>query len=133
MSAQPKFTPGPWVVGQYSDTMGYDCMTGGVRAGPVVLDGADYGQKPCVDLHMDDHFRMMADAHLIASAPDMFAASPRASEMLRIAAKVLRASSDGELKHFYDEAERDGWCIADDCEAAADAIDAALAKARGQA
>lgn len=71
---ETKFTPGPWVVGQYSDTMGYDCMTGGVRVGPVVLDGADYGQKPCADLHIDDHFRMMADAHLIAAAPDLYAA-----------------------------------------------------------
>ena len=76
---------------------------------------------------------MTANAHLLRAAPDMFAASPRAAEMLRIAAKVLRSSSDGELKHFYDEAECDGWCIADDCEAAADDIDAALAKARGQA
>ena len=56
-----KFTPGPWTVGQYSDTMGCYCMTSGVRAGPVVLDGADYGQQSGIDMHIDDHFRMMAD------------------------------------------------------------------------
>lgn len=58
--------------------------------------------------------------------------APRASEMLRVAAAFLKNKQpDGTA--FYDEADCDAICIAEDCEAAADDIDAALAKARGEA
>lgn len=55
----------------------------------------------------------------------------RAAEMLRIAASFLR-EFDPEGTAFYDGADCDAFCIADDCEAAADDIDT-LAKARGEA
>lgn len=69
-----KHTPGPWEVGEFSDFLGYDCMTAGVRAGPVYLDGADYGQKRVHPMTDDQKERMMADAHLIAAAPDLLGA-----------------------------------------------------------
>lgn len=62
-----------WSVGEYDDYLGYDSMTGGVRVGPVVLDGGDYGQKSCEPISEDQLARMMADARLIAAAPDMLA------------------------------------------------------------
>jgi hypothetical protein len=70
MSA-PEHTPGPWPVGDYSEHLGYDCMTGGIRVGLVILDGADYGQKRCVPIEPEALGRMKADARLIAAAPDM--------------------------------------------------------------
>lgn len=57
-----------WKVGEYNENLGYDCMTGGVRVGPVVLDGADYGQRRCQPIEPADLARMMADAHMIAGA-----------------------------------------------------------------
>lgn len=69
MSKQ-QHTPGPWKLGDYDETLGYDCMTGGVKAGPVYLDGASYGQDTCTRISEDQLSRMMADARLIASAPD---------------------------------------------------------------
>lgn len=43
----------------------------------------------------------------------------RAIEMLRVAARYIRdVQPDGSI--FYDEAECDGYCVADDCDAAAD-------------
>ncbi len=68
------FTPGPWLVGEYDEHLGYDCMTGGVRAGPVCLDGNNYGQKNCTPLEPEALARMMADAHLIAAAPQLLEA-----------------------------------------------------------
>jgi len=47
----------------------------------------------------------------------------RAAEMLRIAAKVIRDLAP-DAHHFYDETDCDGYCIADDCESAADDLDA---------
>lgn len=69
-----KFTPGPWVLGKWEDHLGYDCMTGGVRAGPVVLDGGDYGQKSCTPISVEARAKMEADARLIAAAPELYAA-----------------------------------------------------------
>ena len=63
-----------WEVGEWSDHIGYDCMTGGVRVGPITIDAGDYGQEPCVEASHDVRARVMADAHLIAAAPDMAAA-----------------------------------------------------------
>ena len=69
--SEGRHTAGPWEIGEYSDTLGYDCMTGGIKAGPVYLDGAQYGQRACewpMPPKMLAH--MMADARLIAAAPD---------------------------------------------------------------
>jgi hypothetical protein len=67
-------TPAPWTVGEYSETLGYDCMYGGVRVGPVVLDGRDYGQNACADIAAAAKAQMMADAALISAAPFLLAA-----------------------------------------------------------
>lgn len=69
-----RHTPGPWELGEYEDALGYDCMTGGVKVGPVYLDGAQYGQKTCAEIEADQLARMMADARLIAAAPDLLEA-----------------------------------------------------------
>lgn len=45
----------------------------------------------------------------------------RAIEMLRIAAKYIRDYYPDGIIH-YDEAECDGYCVADDCESAADGL-----------
>ena len=68
------YTKGPWVVSEYSDTGGYDCMTGGIQAGPVTLDGADYGQEWCAAENETCPPQMMADARLIAAAPELLEA-----------------------------------------------------------
>lgn len=70
---QSAHMPGPWVRREYSEHLGYDCMTGGIRVGPVVLDGSDYGQKRCTPIEPRSLARMEADAKLIAAAPDMLA------------------------------------------------------------
>lgn len=69
-----KHTPKPWILGEYDAALGYDCMTGGVKAGPVYLDGARYGQGPGEDIEPDQLERMMADGRLIAAAPDLLEA-----------------------------------------------------------
>lgn len=66
-------TPGPWGIGQYDETLGYDAMTGGIRVGPVVIDGANYGQELCEPIEPEALARMMADAHIISAALGMFA------------------------------------------------------------
>lgn len=48
-------------------------------------------------------------------------ASERASFMLRIAAIYIRKHCPDELYH-YDEADCDGGCVADDCDAAAEEL-----------
>ena len=63
-----------WSVGEYGEHLGYDCMTGGIRVGPVILDGADYGQKRCTPIEPEALERMKADARLIAAAPAMLIA-----------------------------------------------------------
>lgn len=68
------WTPGPWTRGKYDEHLGYDCMTGGIRTGPCVLDGNDYGQGWCKEIDPSSLSRMEADAHLIAAAPDMYEA-----------------------------------------------------------
>jgi hypothetical protein len=66
-------TPGPWALGEFNEHLGYDCMTSGVRAGQAVLDGMDYGQKLCEEISEEGKARMLADARLIAAAPDLLA------------------------------------------------------------
>ena len=67
-------TPGPWNLREFDEHLGYDCMTGGIRSGPAVLDGSDYGQKRCAEIEPEAKARMLADAALIAAAPDLLVA-----------------------------------------------------------
>lgn len=66
-----KHTPGPWIREMYDEYLGYDCMYGGIRVGPIVLDGATYGQRSCQPIPSDGLDRMQCDALLIAAAPEM--------------------------------------------------------------
>ncbi len=72
--SETKWTPGPWQIGEYDPHMGYDCTTGGIRVGRVVLDGSDYGQIRCVEIGAKQLERMMSDARLISAAPDLYEA-----------------------------------------------------------
>jgi hypothetical protein len=113
---KPNFTPGPWTVGEISDTGGYDCMTAGVTAGPVTLDAADYGQARISDLPYYIEEKMLADAHLIAAAPELYEAL----------AVILDA---------HDSYLEDVPLARDNPDPISDAIEAArhvLAKARGE-
>lgn len=74
-------TPGPWKLGGFDENLGYDCMTGGIRSGPAVLDGSDYGQKRCAEIDPEAKARMLADAALIAAAPDMLAALEKLAKL----------------------------------------------------
>ena len=74
MTNATKYTPPPWELGEYDEYLGYDCMTGGIRCGPAVLDGADYGQKHCTPISPEQIARMTADAHLICAAPKLLIA-----------------------------------------------------------
>lgn len=78
-----KHTQGPWRAGYYDDSSGYDCMTGGLSigpnaAGPIHLDGANYGQGRCKAISRESIERMLADANLIAAAPDLLDAAEMA-------------------------------------------------------
>lgn len=77
-------TPGPWELGEFDKHLGYDCMTGGVRAGPAVLDGSDYGQKWCAEIDPEAKARMLADAALIAAAPALLKALIEANEETKL-------------------------------------------------
>ena len=60
-----------WEAGEFNENGGYDCMTAGVYAGNALLDGRMYGQESCEDMTPDMQAAMMADARLIAAAPDL--------------------------------------------------------------
>ena len=68
-----EWTQGPWELGEFSEFGGYDMMTAGVRAGPANLDGAyPYGQKTNgTPMEPEAKSRMLADARLIAAAPEL--------------------------------------------------------------
>jgi len=116
-----KHTPGPW----YAES-GHEQRNGQLYW--QVTDGND--------AIMQNQFcwcqgSQEANARLIAAAPDLLEASLRAAEMLRVVSAFLRDQQpDGVAR--YDEADCDFCCIADDCDASAEDIEDAIAKARGQ-
>lgn len=67
-------TPGPWVVGEFDESLGYDRMTASIRVGPLTLYGSDYGQRWMEPISNEARQRMEADARLIAAAPKLLAA-----------------------------------------------------------
>ena len=97
MTDQPKWTPGPWAVERNKRTWGWVDVVG-----PSLGVG---GPTQATDLTLADEVKRIAEAHLIAAAPDMYAA--------------LDAIIDGRM-----------WSMSDNKFGAAKA---ALAKARGQA
>jgi hypothetical protein len=89
-------TPGPWKLGEFSETGGYDCMTAGISAGPAQFDGASYGQKTNgTPMTPEEKARMLADARLIAAAPEMLAAL---EAVLRNEWTVLRADVEDVVR-----------------------------------
>ena len=126
MTTENKHTPGPWKAEyeEYGEEIWFGgCNCGTWYVGPCYLGGD--GDDPELKSIMD------ANASLIAAAPDLFEASPRAAEMLRVVSAFLRDQQpDGVAR--YDEADCDFCCIADDCDSSAEDIEAAIAKARGQ-
>ena len=67
-----KHTPGPWKLEPYDPCLaGEDFQWGGIWAGPVMLDGINYGQPPYTPIKPETLERMEADARLIAAAPDL--------------------------------------------------------------
>ncbi len=96
MTDQPKWTPGPWAVERNKRTWGWVDVVG-----PSLGVG---GPTQATDLTLADEVKRIAEAHLIAAAPDLYAALEMAK---------LWLDFDGRF-------DMQG-------------INAALAKARGQA
>lgn len=90
-----KHSPGPWVVGEFDDCLGYDCMTAGVKAGPVYLDGKHYGQQRCREITEESKAAMMADAALIAAAPELLDALQHSQGILNQVLLELRINDVG--------------------------------------
>jgi len=84
-----KATKGPWTVGEYDETAGYDCMTGGIEVGPITIDGMDYGQKPCDEISIESLEKMQSDAKLIALLVNH---ADEIAELVKAAEKVTRHS-----------------------------------------
>lgn len=122
---QTTHTPGPWIAKEWGENDGYDCITPAVRIEAdkpdgrtiVVVDAANYGWNrtglgnAAPANHEESRARVLADARLIAAAPELL-------EALRVALEII----EGEYP-------------ADDEIAApvVSKIRAAIAKAKGEA
>ena len=99
MTDQPKWTKGPWAVERNKRTWGWVDVVG-----PSLGVG---GPTRATDLTLADEVKRIAEAHLIAAAPDLYAALERLVDAVSgLSAGVASISADAR---------------------------AALAKARGQA
>ena len=99
MTDQPKWTKGPWAVERNKRTWGWVDVVG-----PSLGVG---GPTQATDLTLADEVKRIAEAHLIAAAPDLYAALERLVDAVSgLSAGVASISADAR---------------------------AALAKARGQA
>lgn len=111
MTTEPKWTPGPWKVRKSGWRLGnapyYDIVTDEAACEAAWL--ADCGERPLA----------VHDAHLIAAAPQLYAALQRAMRELDCAADQL--ARVGHPGH------------ADDIRITLDACNGALTKARGEA
>ena len=70
MTDQPKWTPGPWAVERNKRTWGWVDVVG-----PSLGVG---GPTQATDLTLADEVKRIAEAHLIAAAPDLYAALEKA-------------------------------------------------------
>jgi hypothetical protein len=100
-------TPGPWEVREWSDTLGYDCMTGGVAVSGggfkdiAVLDGADYGQARCSEISVELRAEIEANAAFIVEACNNYERVCAERDDLASAARRLLAelsTSDSETQ-----------------------------------
>ena len=66
MADEPKWTPGPWAVERNKRTWGWVDVVG-----PSLGVG---GPTQATDLTLADEVKRIAEAHLIAAAPDLYAA-----------------------------------------------------------
>ena len=104
MTDQPKWTKGPWAVERNKRTWGWVDVVG-----PSLGVG---GPTRATDLTLADEVKRIAEAHLIAAAPDM--------------AEAVRAALAISDKYVGDEGRTA------ECQAVYDQCAAALAKARGE-
>lgn len=74
MTDQPKWTPGPWAVERNKRTWGWVDVVG-----PSLGVG---GPTQATDLTLADEVKRIAEAHLIAAAPDMAEALDAVDRML---------------------------------------------------
>jgi len=76
MTDQPKWTPGPWAVERNKRTWGWVDVVG-----PSLGVG---GPTQATDLTLADEVKRIAEAHLIAAAPDLYAALEMAQLWLSV-------------------------------------------------
>ena len=111
MTDQPKWTPGPWAVERNKRTWGWVDVVG-----PSLGVG---GPTQATDLTLADEVKRIAEAHLIAAAPDM--------------ATVLEYYADQFCEGFCKDLPQAGTYQPEmDLDCSGCKARAALAKARGQ-
>jgi hypothetical protein len=60
-----------WQVEPFDPRGGFDGFTAGIKVGPIIVDGSNYGQEWGAAVSDSLKEQMTLDAHLIAGAPDM--------------------------------------------------------------
>lgn len=126
MTDQPKWTPGPWAVERNKRTWGWVDVVG-----PSLGVG---GPTQATDLTLADEVKRIAEAHLIAAAPDLYFGGEAQTDIIRHAQAIL---TQYLIPDGIDGPEAInqllGLLNGPEQRAAQAAWDAALAKARGQA
>lgn len=90
---------GPWVVSEYDEHAGYDCMTGGIAVGKhILLDAANYGQGHSWDADQSDFdaARLDADAKALGQVPAMLAL---VAEVMRGSDNLLDVARNAAMAH----------------------------------